>query len=230
MNSGLQRLMEKKKQQTGALGGLQRYSDFGSMARDLMTPESEDLKLTPESVEAPVNYEESVEAPVNYEEAVALQENAPLYQGGRAEKNESPEFGDGFDIGFGHKLTPDEEKTQTVYGIDISNGISQSEAYQILMKDVAIHRARVADKVGKEKFSKLPEDAQNALVDLSFTGVFDQFPKFTKALLSRDKEGVFKEYERYWTDPEGNRKKMDRRNDFMLSMLKSLDEKGYFNG
>jgi lysozyme len=40
-------------------------------------------------------------------------------------------------IGHGHDLTPVEQKSQTVYGIDVSNGITQAQADFILDQDMA---------------------------------------------------------------------------------------------
>jgi len=165
----------------------------------------------------------------DYLNALAKQENGPLLKSKDLihpnvppEKSKAGER----DIAFGHKITPSQEKSGKIYGIDYTKGITQEQAKEILKKDYETHKIKTKVKVGK-KFDSLPKVAQDLLVDYSFTGVLHKFPKFTRAILDGDLGGAMKEYERSFTNKEGVKQKMHRRNEFTKGMLEDLKKSGY---
>lgn len=157
-----------------------------------------------------------------YTRDLAIQENAPLINlpdDAIIMPNEAPEKGGGMDIGFGHKLTASEAISGEIYGIDYKNGITKAEAFKILEMDQIKHKDRAMRAVGEEDFAKLPRSAQNILTDLSFTGVLDEFPKLTQAILDGDFETMRKEYKRFYTAQDGSKQEIRERNKMTLSLI-----------
>lgn len=73
-------------------------------------------------------------------------------------------------IGVGHLITSEEKESGSVYGIDISNGITEEQSKEILKKDLEKHNKeadRVMEDLGIDK-SKLSEDQISALRDMNF--------------------------------------------------------------
>ena len=73
----------------------------------------------------------------------------------------SPETKGGKTIAYGHKITPEEKKNHTIYGIDFSDGITDKEALIIFRKDVN----RTAGALGIEK---LDTKLQTVATDVVF--------------------------------------------------------------
>ena len=89
-------------------------------------------------------------------------------------------------IGYGHKIQP---------GENFSKGITDSEAETLLKKD--IEKARI--KINSElKGTKLTPKQEEMFIDFVFNmGTLKKFPKFTKAVLKNDIDGMKSQYKRY---------------------------------
>lgn len=130
--------------------------------------------------------------------------------------NEPPEDSDTRDIGYGHKITKAEEKSGKVYGIDISKGITESQATQILKKDKSDHEAKAKKLMGSH-WDKLNQSGRDMITDYSFTGVLNKFPKMIEAIKKRDVGGVLKEYKRKYTK-DGELVTLGRRNELGIQL------------
>lgn len=168
---------------------------------------------------------------MSYLKELALQENAPITKYPKNQlifPNKPPEDSKKGerDIGFGHKITEEEERLNMIYGIPFEEGIPLKLAYDILGADISVHMNRAARKWGSS-FYNLPETAKNILTDYSFTGTLHSFPSFFRALRERNWDNAIKEYERGYTSG-GRRILLVRRNRFILDMLLELKEEGFF--
>ena len=132
-------------------------------------------------------------------------------------RHKSPEGG--LDtIGFGHKLTPEEQKTNTVYGYDLST-ITKDNVEEIsndiLKKDLQ-KTEQILIKTHGEKFINLDSRRKQMLIDFQFNvrnfKNKDVFPLFKKALFAGDEEGMKREYKRFFKS-NGKTKSLAR-NDF----------------
>jgi hypothetical protein len=132
-------------------------------------------------------------------------------------RHKSPEGG--LDtIGFGHKLTPEEQETNTVYGYDLST-ITKDNVEEIsndiLKKDLQ-KTEQILIKTHGEKFINLDSRRKQMLIDFQFNvrnfKNKDVFPLFKKALFAGDEEGMKKEYKRFFKS-NGKTKSLAR-NDF----------------
>ena len=101
------------------------------------------------------------------------------------------------DIGYGHKLTAKERKTNNVYGIDISKGITPEQAEVILKKDIANKYKQASTKV--PNFSSLSPTEQALVTDFEFNvrGGIKSYPKLMKAIQNKDTTGIHSQYKRY---------------------------------
>lgn len=218
MNAGAQRLMMKKSH-----GQIEEPLEMmPSHGPGVLSKPYEEQLVTPESVvpESKPDQETS-----EYLTGLAAQENNELLSAPDDTiimPNKPPEKSDTMDIGFGHKITPEEKRKGEIHGIPFDQGVTKAQALEILQQDIEKHKERARKSVGK-KFDNLPQAAQEALVDMSFTGVLSKFPSFKKAIVAGDYAKARKESERSYTTPDGKRKKMDRRNEFMGSILDRLE-------
>jgi hypothetical protein len=102
-------------------------------------------------------------------------------------------------IAYGHKLK---------VGEDFSNGITDQEAIQLLIKDLTNHKAgasRIVDrKYGTGTFSKLDRMRQEMLIDIQFNirGGLNKFTQFMHAVVNNDKEGMIKHHVRKYKHPK----------------------------
>ena len=125
-------------------------------------------------------------------------------------RHKSPEGG--LDtIAFGHKLTPEEQKTNTVYGYDLSK-ITKDNVLEIsndiLRKDLQKTEKILINTHG-DKFINLDKRRKQMLIDFQFNvrnfKNKDVFPFFKKALFAGDEEGMKKEYKRFFKSNGKNR-------------------------
>ena len=131
-------------------------------------------------------------------------ENDKLISGNvKAFRHKSPEGG--LDtVGFGHKLTAEEQKTNTVYGYDLST-ITKDNVLEI-SNDILRQDLEKAEKilinVHGDKFNNLDNRRKQMLIDMQFNvrnfKNKDVFPLFKKALFAGDEEGMKKEYKRFF--------------------------------
>ena len=131
-------------------------------------------------------------------------ENDKLISGNvKAFRHKSPEGG--LDtVGFGHKLTTEEQKTNTVYGHDLSKITKENVleiSNDILKKDLQ-KTEQILIKTYGNKFINLDNRRKQMLIDMQFNvrnfKNKDVFPKFKKALFAGDEEGMKKEYKRFF--------------------------------
>lgn len=166
----------------------------------------------------------------NFRNFVAIQENEPLFnsRGSVIKPNVAPEDNGGMDIGFGHKITKEEQASGQIYSIRYSDGITREQALVILENDIRNHYNRARAFVGITKFDQLPPAAQQILTDFSFTGALKGFPKFILSIFDKNIAGVLKEYKRYFTSG-GQKKPLKKRNKFTLDLIVELIYEGYFD-
>jgi hypothetical protein len=125
-------------------------------------------------------------------------------------RHKSPEGG--LDtIAFGHKLTPEEQKTNTVYGYDLSKVTKDNVleiSNDILRKDLQKTEKILINTYG-DKFINLDKRRKQMLIDFQFNvrnfKNKDVFPLFKKALFAGDEEGMKKEYKRFFKSNGKNR-------------------------
>jgi len=96
-------------------------------------------------------------------------------------------------IAYGHKLMKGEK---------FSEGLSEKEAEALMKKDVLKHQLLAKQNVDKQygegTFDKLPQDRQMLLVDYQYNVAngLNEFPSFTKGVVTGDKAKMKKEYVR----------------------------------
>lgn len=190
----------------------------------------------PTNVNAPVEFEYEEKVPVNFDEFGNVIQEPQMNVSNSARIIEPPVFSDtlvnfvkdqeGFKaekykdgnknaVGYGHNLTPEEAKTNTVYGHDVSKPITEEVAEDILAKDLASKRKSLNSAIKKKYKGKslndLPLKSQEMLIDFQFNlgDAIGKFPKFTEAVVNGDMKTAKKEYKRYF----GNKKiPLTRRN------------------
>tara|TARA_R110002110_G_C13001660_1_gene675843 strand:- start:18 stop:590 length:573 start_codon:yes stop_codon:yes gene_type:complete len=112
-------------------------------------------------------------------------------------------------IGFGHKLTKEENKTNTVYGYDLSEINSSTSRERILeisndifQKDLKKVENILIEDYGN-KFINLDSRRKQILIDFQFNvknfRKENVFPVFKKALFAGDEKNMEKEYKRSFT-------------------------------
>jgi len=93
-------------------------------------------------------------------------------------------------IGYGHKLGSNERYPR---------GLSQVEVDNLLKRDLLTAENTVRMKIGKE-YDKLDMKRKQMLIDFAYNlgpKFAREFPKFTKAVIANDLEGMKKEHKRY---------------------------------
>ena len=128
--------------------------------------------------------------------------------------NAAPEKGGKVDYGPGLKL-PYKQGGYTQAEIDkaLTNKLSSIES--TLRTNV--------QKLGKN-YDSLSEAQKKLLVDYSYnTGnAFKVFPKFSKAVVDGDVNGMNAEYKRTWVDKSGKKQELTARNDWAKSIIDSI--------
>jgi len=109
----------------------------------------------------------------------------------------------GFSIGIGHYITPKEEKSGKIYGVDFRNGISNRQMDYIFNKDLEKKIDVVKETL--PDFDSYPEHVQNNLVGSNFRGSFLQSPKTIALIKQKEYEKASKEFlnnKEYRNSPE----------------------------
>lgn len=93
-------------------------------------------------------------------------------------------------IGYGHKIKK---------GENFSSGLTENQAKLLLESDLTDAAQGVQKSIGKD-WDTLDPKRQQMLVDMQFNlgNVKKKFPKFTKAVINNDQEGMVAEYKRYF--------------------------------
>ena len=165
--------------------------------------------------------------PPPIEEEQILPEEKPLYAEGAfvdyIEQVENPNLkygmihksaeGGNDTIAFGHKLTDKEIKNNKVYGYNL-NELTAKNAKHILLLDLQKADEQLQADYG-EKYNKLDKKRKQMLIDFQYNmgseGV-KQFKNFKEGLFSNDIDKMKEEYERGFTNKEGEFKKLTNRN------------------
>ena len=128
--------------------------------------------------------------------------------------NAAPEQGGKIDYGPGLKL-PYKQGGYTQAEIDKALVEKIHDIENTLRKNVA--------SMGKN-FDALSEKQRMLLVDYSYnTGsAFGVFPKMSRAIVNKDKQGMLAEYKRYWVDRSGQRREVLNRNQWTRSIIDSM--------
>lgn len=132
-------------------------------------------------------------------EWMMYRENAPLASTGLEQYilHNSPEGGTDT-IGYGHKLSYQEEATQSVNGTALELLIEE-DCERILACDVASAMNQVESTT-----DLLDQRRMEMLTDFVFNlGSLDSFPKFVEAVIEDDVDTQRKEYKRYYTNVDG---------------------------
>jgi len=161
----------------------------------------------------------------SFESYIKTVENDKLLNGSfKNFRHKSPEGG--LDtIGFGHKLTSEEQKTNTVYNYDLSK-ITKDNFLEI-SNDILRQDLKKTEKIlittHGNKFINLDGRRKQMLIDMQFNvrnfNKPEVFKKFKKALFAGDEEGMKKEYKRVFTDKNGIVKPLARNEFFKKYFL-----------
>ena len=168
----------------------------------------EEEQILPEA--KPIYAEESF---LNYIKKV---ENAPLMKGTTNKIRHKSREGGNDTIGFGHKLTDEEIKTNKVYGYSLDN-LTPKIAKIILLQDLAQASADLELKYGKQ-YLDLDTKRKQMMIDFQFNMGSDRFlsddkwTKFKEGLFSDDKDKIKEESDRGFYDKKGDYFKLDGRN------------------
>ena len=116
-------------------------------------------------------------------------------------------------IAFGHKLTDKEIKDNKVYGYNL-NELTEKNAKHILLLDLQKADEQLQEDYG-EKYNKLDKKRKQMLIDFQYnmgSGGVKKFKNFKEGLFSNDINKMKEEYERGFTNEEGEFKKLTNRN------------------
>ena len=119
----------------------------------------------------------------------------------------APEDGGGMDIGYGHKILPNE---------DFSKGLTNDQVMELLSKDTdgKINSAKRYFNSSKlsATWDELAPEEQILLTDYQYNVGLSKFPKFMTALADKDKEGMLEQYKRFSDKkPLGERNKWTKK-------------------
>ena len=135
--------------------------------------------------------------------------------------HKSPEGGTDT-VGFGHKLTAEEVKTNTVYGYDLSK-LTIPQAEDIFKRDLQKTNKQLFKKY-KDKYAQLDDRRKRMLIDFQFNvrnfNKDSVFPSFKKALFKGDEKGMEKEYKRGFYTKDKVFKSLARNKDFANQFFK----------
>lgn len=151
-------------------------------------------------------------------------ENPTLWRRGTPTRHKSPEGGNDT-IGFGHKLTDEEVKTNRVYAYSLDKELTIKDCIKILRTDLV--RAKITltqrlETAAEVWLPDLPIRSQLMLLDFEFNlgNCVDKFPRFTHAVCTGDIAGQRKDYKRYYRDPyDGVREVRFRNESFYETFL-----------
>eukprot|EP00347_Sterkiella_histriomuscorum_P005526 403356278 len=126
-------------------------------------------------------------------------------EGCKLDAYSSLEKGDTKTIGYGHVMQPgDPDK------------ITNEQANSMLDADIKKHSDYARNAVGGDVFDNLSQNQKDMLSEYSYSlgpSFNTKFPKMTQGILDNDKDVMMKEYKRNFTNKEGNKVELKRRND-----------------
>lgn len=127
-------------------------------------------------------------------------------------------------VGYGHKLTAEEDRTGKIYGYEIKK-LTPKQIDHILDLDIKVHTKkakRVVESKGAD-WSKMSPRERAMMTEMSFNGVLPQFTKFIAAINAGDYKTAREEYTRTYTDKKGVVKPLTKRNDAFYTTFLSDD-------
>ena len=140
-------------------------------------------------------------------------ENAPLKLGLTNDVVHKSAEGGNDTVAFGHKLTDEEKKSNTIYGYNIKN-LTKENYNDILIKDLKFAHERLIEVYGDD-YLKLDNRNKQMLIDFQFnmgSGGVKKFKNFRDGLFNNNEEKIKKEYERGYTNKNKEFIKLDKRN------------------
>lgn len=149
-----------------------------------------------------------------FESVLAEVENAQRvgFEEGKWYPHASPEGGTGT-LGYGHKLTGQEDKTQTVTisgeQVSFAQGLTEEQALLLFREDIEKHKNKVRKSI--KDFDELDTRYQDVLVNIAFNvgNVTEKkWPSLLEAMRAGDDAGVRKEMVTSFADAEGKRHKL----------------------
>ena len=168
--------------------------------------------------------ERGVTAQDTLAEFLKVEENDELYAGDMSKVRHKSAEGGLDTVGYGHKLTPEEDKSGKIYGYKIKD-LTPEAIDHILELDMKVHTRR-AKKVVEGKgadWSKMSPRERAMMVEMSFNGVLPKFTKFIGAIDRGDYATARTEYERTYKDENNVTKKLDKRNNAFYRTFLSDD-------
>lgn len=147
----------------------------------------------------------------SFAKALAMVENSVKagYDGSSWKPHASLEGGSAT-LAYGHKLTPEEVKSNTVKigadVVDLSKGLTEQQAVTLLYQDIQKARASLQHTI--PDFSSFDEKYKKVLVSIAFNvGSVreEKWPSLLKAIRAGDDKGVRKEMVTSYADPSGKR-------------------------
>jgi hypothetical protein len=151
-------------------------------------------------------------------------ENEPLKSGNVKYFRHKSKEGGLDTIGFGHKLTKEEQKTNKVYDYDLSTITKDNVkkiSNDILKKDLQ-KTEQILIKTHGDKFVNLDNRRKQMLIDFQFNvrnfKNKDVFPLFKEALFTGNEEEMEKQYKRFFKS-NGETKSLDRNKFFKKYFL-----------
>ena len=149
-------------------------------------------------------------------------------------RHDSPEGG--LDtVGFGHKLTEQEDASGEIYGLPIDE-LTWDQADAILRMDMYQKFSELADVLEKDydtDISSLSQRQKAMLLDYQYNlrGGVNSFPNFTRAVLSGDEAAQKKEMTRYYYEGDDkerlNPKPLARNRAFYNAFMSDKAKKFY---
>ena len=166
----------------------------------------------------------------SFENYIKNVENAPLLKGKFKDFRHKSKEGGLDTIGFGHKLTEEENKNNKVYQYDLSE-ITKNNFLEIsndILRQDLEKTEKILIEIHGDKFINLDTRRKQMLIDMQFNiRNFEKpevYKKFKKALFDGDEEGMNKEYKRGFYPS-----KKDRENKTNYQTLgRNKDFKEYF--
>ena len=154
----------------------------------------------------------------------------------------NPKLTKTYDIGHGHKLTPEEFKSGLVYGIRIKDDegnfipISESDSLKILHEDIK-EKGRITkieyENITNKKFSDLSKVVQDLLVESTFNGLSpNDALGLVTAASKNDIKDIIKNMTDRFTGPKENRVILGERNTrlwntYLDKLAKTLSKEDY---
>jgi GH24 family phage-related lysozyme (muramidase) len=106
----------------------------------------------------------------------------------------------------------------------IGDKVNKDVAESLLIEDLNEAVAQVRRQLGSDVFNSLDKNQIQLLSDITFNvGSLKGFPKFTEAILRKDKDMAIKESKRFWKE-KGKKKELKNRNKEFSNLINNMLE------